>query len=220
MGSDQGNGSELNSEQPIHTVSLNTFELMRTEVTVSQYRACVDAGICQAPTTGNFVTMGRENHPINAVSWEDASAFADWVGARLPSEAEWEFAASSQGARTPFPWGTTVPTCDNHLANFNDCIGQTTVPCSYSDGHTSAGLCDMSGNVWEWTEDDWHASYNDAPLDGTAWIDSPRNAQRVMRGGSFRNPDVGDIRVAKRNAVEAVSASGSPISVGFRLARD
>jgi cysteine-rich repeat protein len=205
---------------PIHSVNVPSFEMMRTEVTVAQYRVCVDAGVCQVPTDelphlqGTY-SSGLENHPVNYVSWDDAKVFANFVDARLPSEAEWEYAARSQGQDFIYPWGANEPDCTR--ANFNECIGTTTQTCAYPDGNTIQGLCDMAGNVWEWTEDDLHGDYLGAPNDGSAWIGNPRRTFRAIRGGSFKANS--DIRVAYRGG----NGNGVPASrrdnLGFRLAR-
>ena len=102
-------------EQPIHTVNVPSFEIMKTEVTVAQYQACVDAGECTEPDTGgyeghcNWGRSGRENYPINCVDWLQARAFSKWVGGDLPSEAQWEYAARSQGQNIIYPWGNAFP---------------------------------------------------------------------------------------------------------------
>ena len=210
--------------QPAHQVNVPDFELMRTEVTVGQYRACVTAGACDEPRTGNGYNWSAnaaalENHPINGVSWINAGQFASWVGARLPSESEWEFAARSQGQDITYPWGDDRETCERLNFGGAGCNGddgaRTSRVCTHEAGHSAQGLCDMAGNVWEWVEDDFHDSYNGAPNDGAAWVDDPRGSHRVVRGGGLQFA-IGVARAAFR--VE-IRPSVKDIGGGFRLAR-
>jgi formylglycine-generating enzyme required for sulfatase activity len=217
-----GGLADRDDTQPAHQVNVPDFELMRTEVTVGQYRACVNAGACDEPRTGNDYNWsanaaGLENHPINGVSWINAGQFASWVGARLPSESEWEFAARSQGQDITYPWGDAEPNCEQ--ANFSGCAGDdgadTSRVCTHGAGNSAQGVCDLTGNVWEWVEDDYHAPYNGAPNDGSAWVDNPRGSYRVRRGGSWRL-FADRVRAACRGLGDPSGASGSR---GFRLAR-
>jgi hypothetical protein len=197
-----------------HQVTIPSFEMMRTEVTVAQYRVCVDAGVCTVPGGDYDASPGnRENQPVRYVTWFQAKIFAEFVDARLPSEAEWEYAARSGGQDITYPWGNDAPDCSR--LNFDNCVGTTTPVCTYPTGNTTQGLCDMAGNVFEWTEDDWHSNYTGAPADGSPWIDDPRGQLRVFRGGSYFNYAVG-VRAANR-----VSNVPSFVldDLGFRLAR-
>ncbi|MBU1898725.1 SUMF1/EgtB/PvdO family nonheme iron enzyme, partial [Myxococcota bacterium] len=147
MGSDKGD----NNEKPVHTVRVRDFWIGKTEVTVKQYRACVAAGACSEPNRGkycNWGESGREDHPINCVDWDQAKAFASWAGGRLPSEAEWEYAARSQGQGREYPWGDAQATCDYAVMDDGgDGCGQgrTWSVCSKTRGNTEQGVCDMSG---------------------------------------------------------------------------
>jgi formylglycine-generating enzyme required for sulfatase activity len=213
-------------ERPPHRVTVGAFELGRTEVTVAQYRRCVDAGQCAAPGTGdscNWGPSGREDHPVNCVSWTDAQAFARYAQGRLPTEAEWEYAARSGGRAQAYPWGPERASCERAVmadGGGNGCgRGNTTWPvCSKPAGNSAQGACDLAGNVWEWVEDDWHGSYGESgrPDDGAAWVDSPRGSYRVFRGGSWYF-DAGYCRAAYRFRGEPGIRGGS---LGFRLARD
>ena len=190
MGSENGD----DDERPVHAVDVSTFELARTEVTVAQYRACVDAGRCEAPDTGhdycNWGVAGRDDHPVNCVDWNQARAFAAFVGGRLPSEAEWEYAARSGGRDQTYPWGDERATCERAVMETDDglngCGKDRTWPvCSKLAGNSAQGLCDLAGNVGEWVEDCWHDSYDGAPADGGAWVDDCAGDSRVYRGGSW-----------------------------------
>ena len=121
----------------------------------------------------NWNQSGRGDHPINCVSWNQARTFATWLGARLPTEAEWEYAARSGGENREYPWGDEEATCERAVVyeryqnpkDGNRGCGRdsTWAVCSKSAGNTEQGLCDMAGNVWEWVEDDWHFSFDGAP---------------------------------------------------------
>jgi len=215
-------------EQPIHHVTLNDFKMMRNEVTVGQYRECVDAGACDPPRCdAEDISRGvivcnwselRENHPVNYVTWANALQFATWVGARLPSESEWEYAARSQGVVQTFPWGNQRPTCD--IVDFGECPEQGTSPvCSMPGGHTQQGICDMGGNLSEWVADSYHDNYRGAPSDGTPWCEGDscvfQRSFRVLRGGGWSSVSAG-LRASDRSAVGPLSGGSN---AGIRLVR-
>ena len=213
---DMGSANVLD-EEPVHTVTVPAFELLRSEVTLGQYRACVELGHCETPHTRqelyycNWGHTEREDHPINCVSWHQARRYCDWVQGRLPSEAEWEYAARAGGRAIPFPWGSEEPSCEravlggereksayrprlgNVLKGFlrRGCGKDRTWPvCSMEEGHarlaSGATLCDLAGNVYEWVEDCWAAGYESAPRDGSPSVSSCLAKDiRVMRGGSW-----------------------------------
>ena len=207
-------------EQPLRSVKVASFALSKTEVTVGQYRACVEAGACPAPDTGGFCNWsqsGRDEHPINCVDWGQASAFAKWAGGRLPSEAEWEYAARSGGKAQTYPWGSAKADCSRAVmddGSGNGCgRGDATWPvCSKPAGNTAQGLCDMAGNVWEWVED-WYGPYGKAPSDGSARTQTAQG--RVIRGGSWFDV-ASDLRAAYRLRRVPGYRLGY---LGFRVAR-
>ena len=224
-----GSSSGDRDERPVHRVNVQTFQLSRAEVTVAQYRACVQAGGCTAPQTGdgcNWSRSGADSDPINCVTWHQAAAFATWIGARLPSEAEWEFAARSRGKRWAFPWGSNSPTCN--IAIFDDkitrapgsggtdgCGRYSTWPvCSRPAGNSRQGVCDLAGSVWEWVADPYHGSYRGAPSTGRVWSGGD-GSKRVARGGSWSSLGK-HLRATNRYRKPA---SYQRYDVGFRVAR-
>ena len=165
------------------------FHISRFPVTNEQYAAFVSDTAKQPPGhwDAEGVPPGLERHPVTRVSWQDAQAFCEWLTrragerVRLPSEAEWEFAARGVEGRT-YPWGEEEP--DERLVNFGDPGGGTTAVEAHPAGATPDGVHDLAGNVWEWCQDEWHRSYEGAPADGSAWEEDGSGA-RVLRGGSF-----------------------------------
>jgi formylglycine-generating enzyme required for sulfatase activity len=158
-------------------VSVGTFQMAKTEVTFKQYGACVLAGVCSAPhlsacwrlggTSELPVSFRSADHPVVCVDWTQARVFSEWVGGRLPTEAEWEYAARNGGRDLKFPWGNEPESCERAStvefskgSNFLEesrttCCGQehTWPVCSRTQGNTEQGLCDMAGNVSEWVGD-------------------------------------------------------------------
>ena len=172
-------------------VTLASFLVGRTEVTVAEYAACVDAGACTTSPTGvdcNWGEPDRDGHPVNCADWHEARSYCEWAGGRLCSEAEWEYAARSGGLDIAYPWGNETATCE-YAVMYDGGSGcgevRTSLACSKPAGHSAQGACDLAGNVWEWLEDDWHPTYSGGPSDGTAWVDSPRGTYRHRRGGGF-----------------------------------
>lgn len=209
MGADEWSGAK-----PRHSVTVKTFQMAKTEVTNKQYRICVEAGACASPS----LYVGDADQPVVNLDWNQAKAFSEWVGGRLPSEAEWEYAARSTGKERKYPWGDEEPSCERvgMKKGGDGCGRNTTWPvCSKTAGNTEHGLCDMAGNVWEWTQDWYHDSYNGAPTNGSAW-ESPTGAARVFRGGSWDSDDTMYLRAAYRYSFDPGYHSGN---LGVRPAR-
>ena len=217
----RGYDNWLELYMPAHTVELPTFEIGRTEVTVAQYLRCVEHGPCTMPVWDPIEDYSRYSHnrdddrlPMNGLSWRQADTFARWVGGRLPSEAEWEFAARSRGQARKYPWGDRDPNC--FLATFEDCRRSPEPVCSRPNGNTEQGLCDMAGNVTEWAMDSANDHYFDAPRDGSAFVDDDA-AGKMLRGGSWASP-ARELRTYWRQAHAASSARNT--QRGMRVARD
>ncbi len=178
-------------EVPQHTVTIASFAMGKYEVTFDEYDRFVEATGRRKPEDHGW---GRENRPVINVSWKDASAYAEWLSQqtgkpyRLPSEAEWEYAARAGTTgryALPAPHGSDDISNQN-LAVCDGCGSQwdeQTAPVGQFKPN-SWGLHDMHGNVLEWVQDSWHANYEKAPGDGSAW-ENPDDAQRVLRGGSW-----------------------------------
>lgn len=217
MGTDTGG----NDTKPRHVVAIKAFEMSRTPVTVEQYAECVDKGACSAPGTGghcNWGMAGRQLHPVNCVDWAQANQYARFRGARLPSEAEWEYAATGGGKDRKYPWGNETATCERAVMSgyggYGCGSGGTMPVCSKPVGNTGQGLCDMAGNVWQWVQDKYQNSYNGAPADGSPFEGAGPN--RVIRGGSFYDESPGYLRADFRNIGDPGDRYGF---IGFRLAR-
>ncbi len=208
-------GSDLDAaSRPRHQVRVRSFEMAQALVTNRQYRECVSAGVC-TPADDSGPWFAGDDHPVVGVDWEQARTFSRWVGGRLPTEAEWEYAARGGGRDQRFPWGEKEATCENLV--FDNC-GEPTAPvCSRPAGNTRHGLCDMAGNVWEWVQDCYHDTYEGAPADGSAWEAGPPNEMwdRVMRGGSW-TLEIYQISPTIRNGCHHSQHSSE---IGFRPVR-
>jgi formylglycine-generating enzyme required for sulfatase activity len=223
---EMGNAEGEDDEKPVHWVEVPSFEMGRSEVTVFQYRQCVQAGACLEPSVSKNHSKTAWDDPRNYLQpvrnlyWEQANAFAEWTGGRLPTEAEWEFAARSRGKYPLYPWGDAVLSCDFAVISEGGLGCSRNLPwpvCSKKAGHTEQGLCDMIGNVQEWVADHYLPNYETTPTDGSAAPRPPTRSHNIrnLRGGSYR-------AVAKRHrATKRVqSTSHSNNSSGLRVARD
>ncbi len=218
MGSSFGGEDD---ERPVTRVTVSGYCLDRTEVTVRAYAQCVSAGSCSTSGTDqdsrcNFRHSDRGEHPMNCVDWSQAEAFCRWRGGRLPTEAEWEYAARGTDGRT-YPWGNDAPT-DSRLrwsggCGSAACIGGTAPVGRYPSGASPFGVQDMAGNVWEWVSD-WYGAY---PGGSSS---NPRGAyqgsSRVVRGGSWSSVGPSGVRAADRVRLEPAYRN---YNLGFRCAR-
>jgi formylglycine-generating enzyme required for sulfatase activity len=197
MGSREGDPDAGGDEFPQHSVTLDGFWIDRTEVTNAQYHQCVEAGACQAPTMCDWgePTYGetaKADHPVVCVNWSGAAAYCEWAGARLLTEAEWEYAARGPDNFT-YPWGNSSP--DNTLLNYHGNVGDTTEVGSYSDGASWCGAQDLAGNAWEWVAD-W---YDDYPSEAQTNPTGPETGDdKVLRGGGWHDSQK-SVRAANRN---------------------
>ena len=213
---------------PAHRVRVRSFCLDETPVTAVAYVACVDAGRCPTPAmisapgcayqTGGFVEPGREAAPMNCVDWSEADTFCRaWAngdgGAALPTEAQWEFAATNGGA-TRYPWGDAAPR--DQLCWSGTGAVLRSRPCLVTERAASArGLRDMVGNVSVWTQD-WFANYAAAgavPVDPSG---PPTGRVRTARGPSF-GADRVDVVAPTLRSLYAPTYRAPQL--GFRCAR-
>jgi formylglycine-generating enzyme required for sulfatase activity len=211
MGSPEGEG--LHGEGPQREVTIaEPFAIGKYEVTFEEWDACVADGGCGGHKPND--RWGRGRQPVINVSWNHADAYVSWLSERtgeeyrLPSEAEWEYAARA-GTTTRYSWGDEI-TPDH--ANYGGNVGRTTEVGSYAANPW--GLHHMHGNVWEWVEDCLNETYEGAPEDGSAWT-TGNCSSRVVRGGSW-DLGPGGLRSARRFGVVPGNRN---YNLGFRVAR-
>lgn len=177
-------------ERPQREINLSPFYIAKYPVTNRQYRAFVEQTRHNPPPYWDNPRFNQDDKPVVGVSWDDAQEYCRWAGLRLPTEAEWEKAASWDEERKLkrwWPWGDTEP--DPERANYADNLGHTTAVGSYPLGVSPYGCHDMVGNVWEWVQD-WYLydyyEHEKSPTENPAGPE--KGTHRVLRGGSFRRP--------------------------------
>jgi len=219
-GTFQMGSHECDTEKPIHLVNIKKFAMGQTAVTFSQWDVCYsEGGTNHWPDDyGN----GRGNRPVIDVNWDDVKEYIKWLNEktgkhyRLPSEAEWEYAARA-GSSTKYSWGNSV---GKNKANCDGCGSQwdnmKTAPVK-SFPKNNFGLYEMHGNVAEWVEDYWHDDYSGAPSDGRAWTSGGDEFDtRVRRGGDF-DVEAPYLCSNFRDGDSSIVRDGC---TGFRLAHD
>jgi formylglycine-generating enzyme required for sulfatase activity/class 3 adenylate cyclase len=201
------------TETPVHQVSVTPFALGRFPVTVGEWKQCVAAKAC------SYEPSGDNDLPVHNLSWNDAQQYVGWLSNltkkkyRLPTEAEWEYAARA-GAGTKYWWGDQFIA---GMANCKDCSDgsdQRRPMKVASFTPNPFGLYDMTGGVAQWVADCWHKDYQGAPRDGSSW-EAPNCRERVLRGGSWRN-DASYLRASSRNRYDP---GVRYLAHGFRVAR-
>lgn len=213
-----GNNANDPSEKPVHQVSIKEpFAIGKFEVTAEQWNACAAAEACPRIATNASVA---NNAPVRDVSWDDAQQYVKWLSKvsgksyRLPTEAEWEYAARG-GTATRFWWGDQMRPGNANCKGCGDPWEQKEPAKVGTFAANSYGLHDTSGSVWEWVSDCWHTSYHGAPTNGQAW-NEPNCTVRVIRGGSWRD---GPTYMPSSTRFK-YDASVRNAQNGFRVARD
>ncbi|MFM8443629.1 MAG: SUMF1/EgtB/PvdO family nonheme iron enzyme [Methylococcus sp.] len=217
MGSPNTETDRSGNEGPPRAVTIRPFAIGRTEVSFDDYDRFARATGRPLPNDSGW---GRGTRPVINVRWEDAVAYADWLSAqtgqayRLPTEAEWEYAARA-GTATPWFWGKDDTAAADHAWYFANSDGKTQE--TGRKRPNAFGLYDTAGNVWEWTADCWHENYTTAPVDGSAWLEANGGdcGRRVVRGGSWFYISR-DLRSAYRDGITSDVPNWSR---GFRVAR-
>lgn len=213
-----GSNTSDPAEKPPHHVNVgHAFAIGKYEVTVEQWNACADANACPRIATN---PPEAKTAPARDISWDDAQQYAAWLSKttgksyRLPTEAEWEYAARG-GTSSAFWWGDRM---SKGNANCKDCGDPWSDAAPANVGSFAPnpfGLHDMNGSVWEWVADCWHSSYKNAPTDGRAW-DEPACTARVIRGGSWREGATYMVSSTRFKYSTSVRQSQN----GFRVVRD
>jgi formylglycine-generating enzyme required for sulfatase activity len=205
-------------EKPEHPVAIrNPFAIGRREVTFAEWDQCADAGACKHRPDDHG--WGRGDRPVINVSWDDAKLYLAWLSQRtgqryrLPSEAEWEYAARA-GTRTPFWWGRDAGAARAQCEGCGSPASRQTSPAA-SFRPNGFGLYDTAGNAAEFVEDCWNDNYRNAPKDAAAWTGGDCHL-RVLRGGNFTSKPA-DVRSSARFRYDS---DVRYYANGFRAARD
>lgn len=252
MGSDAADA--MDNQKPSHNVALGAFCMDLYEVTAAQYKACSDVGKCRrAPTEVHWpditgadhdaysplCTAGdaeKQDHPINCVNWDMANTFCKAQGKRLPTEAEWEYAARGPDGRI-YPWGDEEPTAEHLNACGTECLVwarkarvaaqfpgvlyeaddgfATTAPVGkFPKGRSRFGPYDVVGNVWEWVSD-WEGAYSAGDQENPKG--PAQGEKKVIRGGAWNGSFPSWLHPSYRYATDPMARSHG---IGFRCAGD
>jgi len=202
------------SESPQHAVTLEGFWIDRTEVTNAQYARCVADGACRASRLAGQAAYGGDDLPVAGVPWQDAANYCDWAGGRLPTEAEWEYAARGSEGRI-YPWGDKFDCAGGNfwdsVTGCDDGYPEPAPVGSFPGGASWCSALDMAGNAWEWVGDLYEAYSPDAQRNPTG---PDSGSQRILRGGSWGYTPA-FVRTATRYPVPPAA---DYLAVGFRCA--
>ncbi len=204
-----GTKKDYTASVPKHTVNLKAYRIDKYEVTNSQYKKFIGATRHQAPQhwRGDTYRKNQGDYPVTHVSWNDAAAYCKWAGKRLPTEAEWEVAASGKKGLV-FPWGRKFREAWTNTER--ERFRATTITGRYAKGTSKFDCYDMAGNVAEWTAD----TYKPYPGSTLSVADADQNL-RIVRGGSFKSKPFMTTTVYRNK----LKVDGIYKDVGFRCAR-
>jgi formylglycine-generating enzyme required for sulfatase activity/class 3 adenylate cyclase len=200
------------TEKPTHQVAIKPFAISQFPISVRDWNECAAAKACAFPATG------KDDAPVTNISWSDAKQFVAWLAGatrkayRLPSEAEWEYAARG-GTQTRYWWGDQFQSGMANCKNCND-VAAAEQPIKVGSFKPNPfGLYDMGGSVDQWVEDCWHKNYQGAPADGSAWVEGDC-ASHVIRSGSWKN----DVRYVRPSNRDSYDTNVRYPTHGFRVA--
>ncbi|MEA2915094.1 MAG: hypothetical protein QOJ15_7175 [Bradyrhizobium sp.] len=200
------------TEKPTHQVAIKPFAISQFPISVRDWNECAAAKACA------FAATGKDDAPVTNVSWSDAKQFVAWLAGatrkayRLPSEAEWEYAARG-GTQTKYWWGDQFQSGMANCKNCND-VAAAEQPIKVGSFKPNPfGLYDMGGGVDQWVEDCWHKNYQGAPADGSAWVEGDC-ASHVIRSGSWKN----DARYVRPSNRDSYDTNVRYPTHGFRVA--
>jgi formylglycine-generating enzyme required for sulfatase activity/class 3 adenylate cyclase len=200
------------TEKPPRQVTVKPFAISKYPISVRDWNECAAAKACA------FMATGKDDAPVTNVSWSDAKQFVAWLAGatgkayRLPSEAEWEYAARG-GTQTKYWWGDQFQPGMANCKNCND-IAAAEQPIKVGSFKPNPfGLYDMGGSVDQWVEDCWHKNYQGAPADGSAWVEG-ECASHVIRSGSWKN----DARYVRPSNRDSYDTNVRYPTHGFRVA--
>jgi formylglycine-generating enzyme required for sulfatase activity len=201
-------------EYPERNVTLSSYAIDRTEVTNAAYRLCVQAKACDPAPYLDDPDLGRDEHPVVGVTWADAVAFCRWVGKRLPTEAEWEYAAKG-GDHRKWPWAGAFKAAFANTSNAEDEFEKTAPVTAFAAGESPHGVLNMAGNAAEWVSDYFDPTIYRTVKDPTDPPGPDSGRERVVRGGSYLDSPH-QVRVSARRAKLPTESDNT---IGFRCAK-